>query len=61
VAQADLDEPPNAGPALTQRYVERLDAPAAARLLERSEAAARRMVLARLARVASAPDAERRP
>ena len=43
------------GPVPMQRYVERLDAPAVARLLERSEAAARRMVLARLARVASAP------
>jgi len=44
-----------------QRYVERLDAPAVARLLERSDAAARRMVLARLARLGSGPDAERRP
>jgi hypothetical protein len=37
-------------PAIVQRYLELLDPPEVARLLERSEAAARRKVLERLAR-----------
>jgi hypothetical protein len=41
-------------PAMAQRYLEQLEPPEVARLLELSEAAARRKVLERLARPASA-------
>jgi hypothetical protein len=43
------------GPVPVQRYVQELDAPSVARILERSELAARRRVLERLARAGSAP------